>query len=60
MSSGPACFAILLKDPLYATHLPHKLKFFVVRCVLSLSLSLPSRPRCVGSLRRMNGFGPTR
>ncbi|GAA5842479.1 hypothetical protein JCM9279_005396 [Rhodotorula babjevae] len=29
MSSGPACFAILLSDPLYATHLPHKLKFFV-------------------------------
>lgn len=31
MTSGPACFAILLRKAQFATHLPHKLKFFVVR-----------------------------
>ncbi|TNY18667.1 cystathionine gamma-synthase [Rhodotorula diobovata] len=29
MTSGPACFAILLRKAQFATHLPHKLKFFV-------------------------------
>lgn len=33
MEKGPATFGMLLKKPEYATHLPHSLKFFVVRAL---------------------------
>jgi cystathionine gamma-synthase len=36
MTSGPATFAILLKNELYATHLPHQLECFIASLVSSL------------------------